>query len=637
MDRRIPTLKTERLIIRELTMGDLTDIHRILNTAFGGDMPLESRNRWLQWTVMGYEMFANLGQPHYGERAITRKATGELIGAIGIVPYIDSFGQISAFNGRSDGRATAEVGLFWAIDPAHQGQGYATEAAKKMVYYLTRYEKLHRIIATTGYHNHASQAVMRKIGMTVERAEKPQPPNIFVVGVLDNRSAWQSTFHALIRHPDRPAIWLRQWQTGWGLPRARVPQYVWNSHTEQIAAALQKHLRQQVWVNRLIHFTEDEERRRVEGVYEVELSGTLKAGEWIGRRQLATIPLREDRLRPILDAALVEMESGAVPAARPVWSYPGTVWREAVREWAGRELARLGYGVIGLRQVKHWCISSVLRVKTEGPDFYFKVPARLPMFVQEAVVVQKLAARFPAHVPAPVAIDRERGWMLFRNFEELLSWHSPPPDRAEVMRRFARLQRETAGLTADLLADGVIDRRLDVLEKQIDPLLDDPEAVAGLTAEQLNDLRAQVPLLKQLCRRLATFNIPQTLVHGDLHLGNTARLNGEIVYFDWTDACIAHPFFDLLCLEGEEDAFEREALQSAYLEAWQEWASPAGLREVLAIVDVLLPLHHAISYQQIRAGIKPLAKAELLSPADFLRQVPDRLARYVANGEEIAE
>ena len=32
----------------------------------------------------------------------------------------------------------------------------------------------------------ASLAVMRKIGMTVERAKKPQPPDIFVVAVLDN-------------------------------------------------------------------------------------------------------------------------------------------------------------------------------------------------------------------------------------------------------------------------------------------------------------------------------------------------------------------------------------------------------------------------------------------------------------------
>ena len=100
MTRRIPTLETERLIIRELTMDDLETLNPVLNESTGVDAPREIRERWLQWTVLGYEMFAMLKQPHYGERGITLKNTGELIGAIGIVPYIDSFGQIEAFNSR---------------------------------------------------------------------------------------------------------------------------------------------------------------------------------------------------------------------------------------------------------------------------------------------------------------------------------------------------------------------------------------------------------------------------------------------------------------------------------------------------------------------------------------------------------
>ncbi|UCC53639.1 MAG: GNAT family N-acetyltransferase [Anaerolineaceae bacterium] len=172
-------------------MDDLETLHRVLNESSGVDATLEVRERWLQWTVLGYEMFAMLKQPHYGERGITLKNTGELIGAVGIVPYIDSFGQITAFNSNPDGPSTAEVGLYWAVAPAHQRQGYATEAARAIVNYLFSYLKLGRIIATTGYNNLASQAVMRKIGMTIEHAKKPQPPDIFVVGVLDNQSSWK--------------------------------------------------------------------------------------------------------------------------------------------------------------------------------------------------------------------------------------------------------------------------------------------------------------------------------------------------------------------------------------------------------------------------------------------------------------
>ena len=186
MNRRIPTLETERLIIRELTMDDLESISNVLNKSFGWEMPITERQRWLQWTVLGYEMFSMLGQPHYGERAIVLKETGEIIGAVGIVPYLDTFNKVAVFQRALNFPATAEVGLFWAIDPAHQRNGYAPEAARAVMEYLFTHEKLGRIIATTGYENLPSQKVMEKLGMTVQRLEEPQLPDQFVVGVLVN-------------------------------------------------------------------------------------------------------------------------------------------------------------------------------------------------------------------------------------------------------------------------------------------------------------------------------------------------------------------------------------------------------------------------------------------------------------------
>ncbi len=83
MSRRIPTLETERLSIRELTMQDLDNIHQVLNRSFGGESLIEERQRWLQWTVLEYEMFAYLEQPHYWERAIALKESGRIIATTG--------------------------------------------------------------------------------------------------------------------------------------------------------------------------------------------------------------------------------------------------------------------------------------------------------------------------------------------------------------------------------------------------------------------------------------------------------------------------------------------------------------------------------------------------------------------------
>ena len=106
---------------------------------------------------------------------------------VGIVPYLDLFNAVSAFKRTADAPATAEVGLFWAIEPTYRRNGYAPEAARALIDYLFTVEKLGRIIATTGYENLPSQKVMRKLGMTVQLLDPAKPPDQFVVGVLENQ------------------------------------------------------------------------------------------------------------------------------------------------------------------------------------------------------------------------------------------------------------------------------------------------------------------------------------------------------------------------------------------------------------------------------------------------------------------
>jgi RimJ/RimL family protein N-acetyltransferase len=188
MSRRIPVLETERLIIRELTIDDLESINNVLNRTFDRQVSIDDRQAWLEWTVLGYDMFDMLDQPHYGERAIVLKKTGEIIGAVGIVPYLDTFNSVATFDRAPDDPATAEVGLFWGIDPAHQRQGYAVEAARAVIEYLFGVMKLGRVIATTGPNNLPSQKVMQKLGMTLQPLNEPHMPHPQVVGVLENNS-----------------------------------------------------------------------------------------------------------------------------------------------------------------------------------------------------------------------------------------------------------------------------------------------------------------------------------------------------------------------------------------------------------------------------------------------------------------
>ncbi len=188
-------IETARLRIRPFVMDDLVGIHRILKQAFGpgeyvdGTATLQQRQSWLQWTILNEEWLANLHQPPYGDRAVTLKISGQLVGSIGYVPCLDAFEQLPELRTDSQlGYNTPEFGLFWAIDPQFQRQGYATEAARALIQYAFEHLRLKRIIATTQYSNAASRAVMRKLGMKLTENPLPEPRWLQVVGILENRN-----------------------------------------------------------------------------------------------------------------------------------------------------------------------------------------------------------------------------------------------------------------------------------------------------------------------------------------------------------------------------------------------------------------------------------------------------------------
>jgi RimJ/RimL family protein N-acetyltransferase len=132
------TIETARLIIRPFTKGDSSFIHRILDQEFGDAgsdrAALQNTRSWLEWQILNHEWFVRMRQPPYGDRAITMKKGNQVIGAVGYVPCLAPFEQIPELRTAPhlSGYYTTEFGLFYAIEPEYQRQGYATEAAGAM-------------------------------------------------------------------------------------------------------------------------------------------------------------------------------------------------------------------------------------------------------------------------------------------------------------------------------------------------------------------------------------------------------------------------------------------------------------------------------------------------------------------------
>lgn len=186
-------LDTPRLIVRAFQPDDLQAIHRILDVTFGDGSKiadaeaLNERREWLDWSRLSAEWLPRMFQPPYGDRAVVLKSSNAVIGAVGLAPCFDVFEQIPGLGrgGPPSAYRVTEMGLFWAIDPDRQRQGYAAEAAQALIDFAFQQLRVKRLIATTENDNAASLGVMRKLGMTIARNPFPDPPWLQVVGILD--------------------------------------------------------------------------------------------------------------------------------------------------------------------------------------------------------------------------------------------------------------------------------------------------------------------------------------------------------------------------------------------------------------------------------------------------------------------
>ena len=339
----------------------------------------------------------------------------------------------------------------------------------------------------------------------------------------------------------------------------------------------------------------DRESKRLDVVYALEpLEAAWDAppgAAWLDRSALT------DELRNLAP------ERSHVPAERAPWAQEG--WFAEASAWIESSLRALGRAPAGpFEQVRTWPLSAVLRVPTEDGRVYFKATSTSPLFVDEGRVMQGLARLFPPSVPKPLAVDSARRWMLLDDMGASIGWGAPVEEREAVLGVFASMQVVSSGDLEALLAMGCIDRRPAWLARETSELIGDDECLAGLEEHEVARLRSLEPTLVELCHRLADGPVPDALVHGDLHLDNVARVRGSYVFFDWSDACVAHPFLDLIDVHREEDQAVRERLRDAYLSIWSDYGSPEQLLALWRIAAPLASLNQAVSYRHIAASVE---------------------------------
>ena len=424
---------------------------------------------------------------------------------------------------------------------------------------------------------------------------------------------WRTRYTALIYHPSAACVLLMPEDGAWTLPRWEVTARHWFKDTAEVNRGLRENLGLDGIVLRYEERRQDEGARLVTAYCVVETRADEwqrpRGWRWIGRNELDRTALRKPEQRRVLTACLEEASGGPVPAERNAYATRG--WFAEASGWMEARLREAGRAPVGpIEQVKTWGISCVLRAPTVGGAVYLKAPSR--HFAREAPVTALLATWYPDRLPGVVAIDAARGWLLLEDVGEPLFRRSEQALWERALDLYAEMQRGCAERAPDLLRVGAADRSLRALREQIGTLADAPEVHADAAPELVDGLGQAAPRLRALCDELAAQGVPQTLVHGDLHGGNVGVRDGRVRFFDWTDACVSHPFLDLVTLlpppERDRDAHAR--LRDRYLAGYEDVAPAERLRRAFDLAWCLGTVHQVVSYVGIVRSLEPAARTE---------------------------
>lgn len=154
----IPTLETKRLTLRPFNLGDATEVQRLAGDRLIADTTLNIPHPYKDGMAQEWmsKHQAELDQGKGVTFAITRKADGSLVGAIGLM-------------GMAAGHQ-AELG-YWVGRP-YWNQGFCTEASEAVLRYAFSELGLIRVHSNHFSLNPASGRVMRKLGMQYEGSRR---------------------------------------------------------------------------------------------------------------------------------------------------------------------------------------------------------------------------------------------------------------------------------------------------------------------------------------------------------------------------------------------------------------------------------------------------------------------------------
>ena len=266
--------------------------------------------------------------------------------------------------------------------------------------------------------------------------------------------------------------------------------------------------------------------------------------------------------------------------------------------WAAEHLASAGLRAGGRpEQVRTWNLSSLWRLPLEdGTATWLKcVP---PFFAHEGAVLARLAGG-----PVPQLLAHEPGRVLMAEVPGEDQYDAGLPVLLALVELLVGVQAQEVGHEDELLALGLPDWRGPALTTAVEDVVRRHQHALGPPERQ-----GLGRLLDGLDRRwadLSACGIPDTLVHGDVHPGNSRGDGQHLVLMDWGDCGVGHPLLDQPAMLDRIAPAAVGAVRLAWERAWRAvvpGADPGRAAELLAPVAAA---RQAVLYQGFLDRIEP--------------------------------
>ncbi len=262
-------------------------------------------------------------------------------------------------------------------------------------------------------------------------------------------------------------------------------------------------------------------------------------------------------------------------------------------DWALVELAAAGATPSGRpRQHKTWNLSSVWElplVDRSGVETAAWLKTVAPFGQHESAVLRLLAGHPVPHV---LAADGHR--QLLADLPGVDGFGATVAEQTAIVDSLVDIQLASADLVDDALAAGVPDRRspalVDELRRSLSPLRVDVARLIDRVAPQLPAIEA--------C------GLPTVIVHGDAHPGNARIGVDRPVIFDWSDAFVGNPIWDLRRVVAGRDPTQRQ-VRDHWLGRWATAFPGSDPQRAAELSAPVAPLLAAAIYQGFVEGIEP--------------------------------